>query len=63
MLADAPEEILTLWRLKAWTDFAQMTGTFFLTLVFSIEVSTPCGLPVTSAYARRPVSWRASSSP
>lgn len=27
------------WRMRAWTDFAQMTGTFILTLFFSIEVS------------------------
>lgn len=24
--------------MRAWTDFLQMTGTFFLTLLFSIEV-------------------------
>jgi hypothetical protein len=26
------------WHMRAWTDFLQMTGTFFLTLLFSIEV-------------------------
>lgn len=28
-----------LWRMRAWTDFLQMTGTFVLTILFSIEVS------------------------
>ncbi|KAI9632716.1 sulfate transporter family-domain-containing protein [Dioszegia hungarica] len=37
ILAEAPHEIIFLWRMRAWTDFLQMTGTFFLTLLFSIE--------------------------
>ncbi|KAL7424649.1 hypothetical protein Q5752_000333 [Cryptotrichosporon argae] len=38
ILAEAPHEIAFFWRMRAWTDFAQMTGTFFLTLFFSIEL-------------------------
>ena len=38
ILAEAPHEILFIWRMRAWTDFLQMTGTFVLTLWFSIEV-------------------------
>ncbi|WWD16428.1 hypothetical protein CI109_100854 [Kwoniella shandongensis] len=38
ILAEAPHEIMYFWKMRAWTDFLQMTGTFFLTLVFSIEL-------------------------
>ncbi|KAK8861653.1 hypothetical protein IAR55_002476 [Kwoniella newhampshirensis] len=38
ILAEAPHEIIYFWKMRAWTDFLQMTGTFFLTLVFSIEL-------------------------
>ena len=38
VLAEAPHEFLFFWRMRAWTDFALMTGTFILTLCFSIEV-------------------------
>ncbi|KAK4689920.1 hypothetical protein P7C73_g207, partial [Tremellales sp. Uapishka_1] len=38
ILAEAPHDILFFWRMRAWTDFLQMTGTFFLTLFFSIEL-------------------------
>ena len=41
VLAEAPHDFLFFWRMRAWTDFAQMTGTFFLTLCFSIEVRIP----------------------
>jgi uncharacterized membrane protein (DUF2068 family) len=39
ILNEAPHEIMFLWRMRAWTDFLQMTGTFVLTILFSIEVS------------------------
>lgn len=38
VLAEAPHEFMFFWHMRAWTDFLQMTGTFFLTLLFSIEV-------------------------
>ncbi|WVN84882.1 uncharacterized protein L203_100018 [Cryptococcus depauperatus CBS 7841] len=38
ILNEAPHEILYFWKLGAWTDFLQMVGTFFLTLLFSIEL-------------------------
>jgi hypothetical protein len=38
VLAEAPHEIMFFWRMRAWTDFLQMVGTFFLTLFLSIEV-------------------------
>ncbi|RXK40370.1 endoplasmic reticulum protein [Tremella mesenterica] len=38
ILAEAPHEIIFFWKMGAWTDFLQMTGTFFLTLFFSIEL-------------------------
>lgn len=45
ILAEAPHEILFFWRMRAWTDFLQMTGTFFLTLCFSMEASHLLGNP------------------
>lgn len=38
VLAEAPHEIIFYWKMGAWTDFLQMTGTFLLTLLFSIEI-------------------------
>lgn len=38
VLSEAPHDIIFFWKMRAWTDFAQMTGTFLLTLLFSIEV-------------------------
>ncbi|TYJ55804.1 hypothetical protein B9479_003456 [Cryptococcus floricola] len=38
ILNEAPHEIIYFWKMGAWTDFAQMVMTFFLTLCFSIEV-------------------------
>ncbi|WOO80799.1 Putative sulfate transporter [Vanrija pseudolonga] len=38
LLDEAPHDIIFFWKMKAWTDFLQMTGTFLLTLLFSIEV-------------------------
>ncbi|RSH94758.1 hypothetical protein EHS25_004564 [Saitozyma podzolica] len=37
ILAEAPHEFMFFWHMRAWTDFLQMTGTFILTLLFSIE--------------------------
>lgn len=37
MLAEAPHDIHFFWRTRAWVDLVQMTGTFVMTLVFSIE--------------------------
>lgn len=39
VLEEAPHDILFVWRMRAWTDFLQMVGTFFLTFLFSVEVS------------------------
>lgn len=38
LLDEAPHDIIFFWKMKAWTDFLQMTGTFLLTILFSIEV-------------------------
>ncbi|WWC88093.1 uncharacterized protein L201_002997 [Kwoniella dendrophila CBS 6074] len=38
ILAEAPHEIMYFYKMKAWTDFMQMTGTFILTLFFSMEI-------------------------
>ncbi|WVQ93512.1 hypothetical protein IAU59_000586 [Kwoniella sp. CBS 9459] len=38
ILAEAPHEIKYYYKMKAWTDFMQMTGTFLLTLFFSMEL-------------------------
>ncbi|WVR03746.1 hypothetical protein IAU60_000741 [Kwoniella sp. DSM 27419] len=38
ILAEAPHEIKYFYKMKAWTDFMQMTGTFILTLFFSMEL-------------------------
>ncbi|ORY29822.1 sulfate transporter family-domain-containing protein [Naematelia encephala] len=37
LLAEAPHEIIYFWKMRAWTDFFQMFGTFILTILFSIE--------------------------
>ncbi|WVW80234.1 hypothetical protein I302_102212 [Kwoniella bestiolae CBS 10118] len=38
ILAEAPHEIHYFYKMRAWTDFMQMTGTFILTLFFSMEI-------------------------
>lgn len=40
VLDEAPHDIIYFWKMRAWPDFLQMTGTFLLTLLFSIEVGS-----------------------
>jgi hypothetical protein len=46
VLAEAPHEFMFFWHMRAWTDFLQMTGTFILTLLFSIEVGVASNAPL-----------------
>lgn len=39
ILVEAPHELYFYWKVKAGTDFAQLAGTFFLTLLVGIEVN------------------------
>ena len=39
VLAEAPHDIIFYFKMRAWPDLIQMTGTFLLTLFFSLEVT------------------------
>ncbi|KAF8911625.1 sulfate anion transporter [Gymnopilus junonius] len=47
LLAETPHDVLYYWRMGAWVDLAIMSLTFFLSIIWNIEVGVVVGLVVS----------------